>query len=247
MVKGSDDDAIYTNEKDEYCPSKDMTFVAVYEEPVTLEVPFTTTVKQGGNVAPGKTVFTLELVDFQGKNLSSKDVIVTAAVTTNGVGSYDGTMTIKGTSEGIARMFTGPVFVKQADIDDPNWTVDGKVWGLVYKEAVALSTDDEIIPSPMAIFPATLITSENGSYYEIPDGAYEVKELTFTNTYTKSVAEPSGNEGTTNGDSKNDADTNPKTGDDSNLTLWLTLLALSAAGAGGTCVYSRRRRSSRAK
>ncbi|MDO4486450.1 MAG: hypothetical protein Q4C46_07685 [Bacillota bacterium] len=46
---------------------------------------------------------------------------------------------------------------------------------------------------------------------------------------------------------KPDSNDNIQTGDDSNLTLWLTLLALSAAGAGGTCVYSRRRRSSRAK
>ena len=39
----------------------------------------------------------------------------------------------------------------------------------------------------------------------------------------------------------------PQTGDNSNLTLWFALLAVSAAGVIGTGVYSKRRRSSRAK
>ena len=37
---------------------------------------------------------------------------------------------------------------------------------------------------------------------------------------------------------------NPNTGDNSHLTLWFALLAVSAAGVIGTGVHSKRRRSS---
>ena len=61
----------------------------------------------------------------------------------------------------------------------------------------------------------------------------------FTNTYTKSTTEPADSEPNT------DATTSPQTGDNSNLALWLALLAVSAAGVIGTGVYSKRRRSAK--
>ena len=57
--------------------------------------------------------------------------------------------------------------------------------------------------------------------------------MTFTNTYTKTTTKPD--------------DNNKDTGDSSNPALWFALLAVSAAGAAGTVVYGKRRRSSRAK
>ena len=40
---------------------------------------------------------------------------------------------------------------------------------------------------------------------------------------------------------------NPETGDNSNLFLWIALLFVGSLGVIGTCVYSKRRRSSQAK
>ena len=84
----------------------------------------------------------------------------------------------------------------------------------------------------MLILPAISEETDDGVYYDIDWDAIDWEEpqsedMRFTNTYTKSTTEP----GT------------PDTGDNGNLTLWLALLAVSAAGVIGTGVYSKRRRS----
>lgn len=223
-----------------YTINANVTLYPVWDE--IIEIPFTTTVKQGGNVAPGKTVFNLQLVDYQGTNLSSEDVKVTASITTNGAGSYEGTMTITGPSEDLPAMLrlSDGVFVKQVNAGEDGWTYDDTVWGLrYYNKEIALAYDDEILsPSSVLIFPATLVTSDNGSYYEIPDDVYAVPQMSFINTYTKSIAK------TTDSNSKNGTTTNVQTGDNSNFALWFVLFAVSAAGVIATGVYSRRRRSS---
>ena len=222
---------------DKYKTDENVTLYPVWDE--IIEVPFTTTVKQGGNVAPGKTVFNLQLVDYQGENLSSEDVKVTASITTDGAGSYEGIMTITGPSEYLPTMLSDGVFVKQVNEGEDGWTYDDRVWGLRYEGAIAFAYDDEIVPtSSMLIFPAIFEESENGSYYKIPDDAYAVPQMSFTNTYTKSVAK------TTDSNSKNDTTTNMQTGDNSNLALWFVLLAVSVVAVIFTGVYSRRRRSS---
>ena len=231
---------------DSYTIDAELTLYPVWDE--IIEVPFTTTVKQGGNVAPGKTVFNLQLVDDQGENLSSEDVKVTASITTNGAGSYEGIMTITGPSEDLPAMLSDGVFVKQVNAGEDGWIYDDKVWGLRYKGEIDLAYDDEILPpSSMLIFPAILVPSENGSYYEIPDDVYAVEQMSFTNTYTKSTTEPTEPTKPMSSTPTTNATTSVQTGDNSNLMLWLVLLAVSAASVIGTGVYSRRRRSSRTK
>ena len=231
---------------DSYTIDAELTLYPVWDE--IIEVPFTTTVKQGGNVAPGKTVFNLQLVGDQGENLSSEDVKVTASITTNGAGSYEGIMTITGPSEDLPAMLSDGVFVKQVNAGEDGWIYDDKVWGLRYKGEIDLAYDDEILPpSSMLIFPAILVPSENGSYYEIPDDVYAVEQMSFTNTYTKSTTEPTEPTKPMSSTPTTNATTSVQTGDNSNLMLWLVLLAVSAAGVIGTGVYSRRRRSSRTK
>ena len=62
----------------------------------TVAIPFTKTVKLGGNTAPGRTDFTLEIFDIgNGTEANYKDVTYTAAVTTPGAGSYNGELVIK--------------------------------------------------------------------------------------------------------------------------------------------------------
>ena len=82
--------------------SGDATSPAVFtntytENLATVEIPFTKTVKLGGNTAPGKTEFKLEIFDIRNDNENEyKDVTCTAAVTTNGAGSYGGKLVISG-------------------------------------------------------------------------------------------------------------------------------------------------------
>lgn len=219
------------------------------EEKITLTVPFTTTVEVSGNASPGETTFNLEVVNSQGNELQPNDynVEITASVETDGAGDYNGNLTFTGTASAILRMFDkerdeyGYIYVKQAGVNDSNWDVDEAAWGLFHRSIVDLS-DEEVEPSPIYIFPAV----KDGTSYSVEYGENGVDKMTFVNKYARSAVDPSDSEGTTNGDSDNDskADTedSAKTGDDTNLALWLALMLLAGAGITGTTIYTRRKR-----
>ena len=167
---------------------KEAVFVVIFDplEPqYTLTVPFTTTVKLGGSAAPGETTFDLAVVSANGYEESYKDVTVSASVTTNGAGSYEGTMTFKGTFQQLQNMLGAGVFVQQVNAGAPNWTYDDTVWSLKLRP-IELATDDTAPEYILLICPATLMTSDNGSYYVI-DEENPVDEMQFTNTYTYSA------------------------------------------------------------
>ena len=226
-----------------YTTDADVTMRAVWDEIITLSVPFTTTVKLGGNTAPGETVFTLEIVAANTDAESYADVTVSASVTTNGEGSYTGTMTLTGPFGQLRNMLCEGAFVKQVNAGAANWTYDDTVWGLLLEEVAALASTDDAAPEyTVLILPATCEETENGVYYDLDWDADPLDHMSFTNTYTKSTTEP------TEPSKPTEPTTNiPSTGDNSNPALWLALLAVSAAGVIGTGVHSKRRRSPQAE
>ncbi|MGE9874931.1 InlB B-repeat-containing protein [Hornefia butyriciproducens] len=220
------------------------------EEKITLTVPFTTTVELGGNASPGETTFNLQVLDSSGEKLSSGDVIIEiTSVKTNGARSYEGEITFTGTEADIFNMFNeyGSVFVKQEDAAYPNWKIDDTVWCLFYRSVAELSEGEEEAP-PILIVPASLVPSDDGTgfHYAMDTEAKPEQLMIFTNTYTKSEDSPAEPDGTTNGeadkDSKADTEDSAKTGDDTNLALWLALMLLAGAGITGTTIYTRRKR-----
>ena len=210
------------------------------EPQYTLAVPFTTTVKLGGNAVPGETVFDLAVVDANAGEETYADVTVSGSVTTNGAGDYEGVMTFTGPSQQLWNMLCEGAFVKQVDGGEEGWTYDDTVWGLCLSQIATYSTADSA-DYIVLILPATCEKTENGMYYDLEWEADPVEQMSFTNTYTKSITEA------TESNPNTGATTTPQTGDNSNLTLWFVLLAVSAAGVIGTGVYSKRRRSARAK
>ena len=207
----------------------------------TLKVPFTITVKQGSSAAPRKTVFELEIVNSQGDKLVFNGVEVTAAVTTNGKGTYKGTMTFTGSLEDLDDMLGEGAFVRQVDAGKANWTYDDTVWWLrLFDGAANASTDDAAPGYTVLIYPTLYEETGDGGKVYRPDWSNDpLKQMTFTNTYTKSTYRPSENGSNTG------TVTSPQTGDNSSLAVWFALLAVSAAGVMGAGVYSKRRRSSR--
>ena len=170
--------------------------------------------------------------------------MVSGSVTTNGAGDYDGTLTFTGPEQQLWYMLSEGAFVQQVNGGEENWTYDDTVYGLLLTQGAADATDDAASPYTVLILPAISVDTDEGVYYDIDWDAIDWEEpqsedMHFTNTYTKSTTEPADSEPDT------DATTSPQTGDNSNLALWLALLAVSAAGVIGTGVYSKRRRSSR--
>ena len=67
------------------------------EKSVTYSFPFTKVVKKGGDIAPGKQEFELEIFNVGvGQIEDYTDVTVTATVATNGEKEYEGLLTIQG-------------------------------------------------------------------------------------------------------------------------------------------------------
>ncbi len=221
------------------------------EEILTYEVPFTTTVELGGSVAPGKTTFNLVLLTPNGDKLAPGDVEITASVTTNGEGSYSGTMSFTGTHDQIKAVFSffvgdinNPygVFVQQANEGMTNWTYDEKVWCLFLAN---VDHDSEYV----VIFPASCEESDNGKRYYVKWAEPVKDQMTFKNIYTEnagSAAEGDNNansveEGKTANPEKvsQDGDAIPQTGDNNFVLVFALVIAAAAslicAGFGLRC------------
>lgn len=183
---------------------------------VTVELPFTVTVKQGGNVAPGKQAFELELFNIGNSNESDyADVKITATVETDGKGDYTAKLVISGSEEQVNALISEGFYVREKNTKAEGWTYSDAVWHVVFEDSIP------------TVYPTTMETTDNGVNYE--DGeAVENNTMTFVNTYT------------VNETPKPTPDT-PKTGDGSMMGLSIALVIVSGAALMGTALYSRRK------
>ena len=159
----------------------EMTFTNIYTENLaTVEVPFTKTVKLGGNRAPGKTDFTIAVCDVNAHDLSYyPDVTYTATVTTTGAGNYDGKLIISGPAEQIREFVCEGFFVREVKGSLSGWKYSDAVWH-VMPEYLHESG------SPMQIYPTKLEKTPNGEFYV--DGETPVDKMTFENIYTRNTS-----------------------------------------------------------
>lgn len=167
------------------------------------ELPFTKTVKLGGNTAPGRETFELEIFNVGNGSMEehAKD-LYTAAVTTNGAGVYESALVISGPARDVSDLICEGFYVREKRSDAANWSYSDEVW-FVTREEVSSGPGDGIIidgplppsnvPSPdggsdpgytLVIYPTTAESGDNGIYYT-PKGD-SVEKMTFTNTYTRS-------------------------------------------------------------
>lgn len=150
----------------------EMTFENIYTENLTtVEIPFTKTVKLGGNTGPGTTDFTIAVCHVNAHGLSYyPDVKYTATVTTTGAGNYEGKLIISGPESKVNAFFSEGFYVREVKGDLSGWTYSDAVW-YVSREG--------------KIFPAMTEKGENGEvYFREVDGANTESKMTFENTYT---------------------------------------------------------------
>lgn len=138
----------------------------------TVEIHFTKTVKLGGNTAPGKTDFTLEIFDIgNGAKDKYKDVTYTAAVTTPGAGNHEGKLIISGPADQIREFVCEGFYVREEKGSLSGWKYSDAVWHV--------SSEGEI-------FPTKLEKTPNGEFYV--DGRTPVGKMTFENIYTRNTS-----------------------------------------------------------
>lgn len=197
-----------------------MSFTNTYTESITeIEVPFTKTVKLGGDVAPGAQNFELEILNFEDEDGKSyyPGVSYTATVSTNGAGDYEGKLVITGPESVVNDVLLAEGFcVREKNTGADKWTYDDVVWFVKFEDGA----------NGPSFYPATLTENGYGCDYEADAAA----KMTFENTYTENKPAPTATP----------KPTSPKTGDESAPLLWLVLV-LGGTAAAGIVIASRKK------
>ena len=136
------------------------------------EFPFTKTVKLGGNTAPGRQSFELEIFDARG--VDSADGLYTATVETRGADSYEGSLIISGPAEEVENLVNEDFYVREKNTGEANWTYSKAVWHV--------RPDQGNDGLTFQIYSTTPMQSVNGIYYV--DADTPADRMTFENTYT---------------------------------------------------------------
>lgn len=186
------------------------------------ELLFTKTVKLGGNAAPGRERFELEIFNVGNSNLTNYGNLYTAAVTTNGAGDYEGTLVISGPANQVRDLVCEGFYVREKNAGAANWTYDDAVWHikpdrtdtegvyivdvdppLVNNLPADTQPETDANEHRLVIHATKRMESENGIYYM--DSEIPADKMTFTNTYTRSTSGGGGSTGAAITANKTDA------------------------------------------
>lgn len=144
----------------------------------SYELPFTKTVKLGGNTAPGRENFELEIFNVGVSSMEEHAKnLYTAAVTTNGAGVYESALVISGPAEQVRELVCEGFYVREKNAGTANWTYDDAVWHV--------KPNDSQTPG-LTIYATTRMESDNDVDYV--DYEISANKMTFTNTYTRSTS-----------------------------------------------------------
>ena len=193
---------IHVPGNDVYYTKAEFTNTYTYSE-TRYELPFTKTVKLGGSDDPGRETFELEIFDVGvGSMEEHAKELYTAAVTTNGVGDYDGRLVISGPADQVRELVCEGFYVREKNAGGANWTYDDAVWHILPKRtdtegSYIVDVDAPLVNNlPADTQPETdandrLVIhttkreeSDNGVDYV--DYGTPANKMTFTNTYTRS-------------------------------------------------------------
>ena len=224
------------------------------EKSVTYSFPFTKVVKKGGDIAPGKQEFELEIFNVGvGQIEDYTDVTVTATVATNGEKEYEGLLTIQGPKSQVRDITCEGFCVREKNTGVANWTYSDAVYQIFCHEYTIATDAQSATQSSCEIFPVKLVETDNGAFYEKTQDT-PVASMTFENVYTEKVAPAEGDKPTTDGKpagtvkpagkKKTTASKIPSTGDNNALAMGCAAL-LTAAGVLTVALSAKRLRSGR--
>lgn len=221
------------------------------EKSATYSFPFTKVVKKDGDVAPGTQEFELEIFNVGvGQIEDYTDVTITATVTTNGAGEYEGLLTIQGPKSQIRDITCEGFCVREKNTGVANWTYSDAVYYIFCYEYEIATDGQSATQSSYDIFPVQLVETDNGAFYEKTQDM-PVASMTFENVYTEKAA-PAATDKPATGDkpaastkpaanNKPAAGNIPQTGDSNALAIEFAVL-LMAAGALTVAIAARKMR-----
>lgn len=217
------------------------------EKSVTYSFPFTKVVKKGGDIAPGKQEFELEIFNVGvGQIEDYADVTVTASVATNGAGEYEGFLTIKGPKSQVRDITCEGFCVREKNTGVANWTYSDAVYQIFCHEYTIATDAQSATQSSYEIFPVKLVETDNGAFYEKTQDT-PVACMTFENVYTEKAVPAEGDKPDTDkkpaattkpaGKKKTTAGKIPNTGDSSAPAMeCAALLAIAGVLAVGLSI-----------
>lgn len=221
------------------------------EKSATYSFPFTKVVKKGGDIAPKPQEFELEIFNVGvGQIEDYTDVTLTATVTTNGAGEYEGFLTIQGPKSQIRDITCEGFCVREKNAGVANWTYSDAVYQIFCYEYEIATDGQSTTQSSYDIFPVKLVETDNGAFYEKTQDT-PVASMTFENVYTEKAAPAANDKPAT--DNKPAASTKPaannkpaagnipQTGDSNALTIEFAVL-LMAAGALTVAIAAKKMR-----
>lgn len=150
-------------------------------EPIMLvyEIPFAKEVKLGGNTAPGKEVFELEIFNIGNGNAEAyKDVTVMAEVETNGAKKYMGKIVFSGPKYQFRELVSEGFYVREKNGGKSGWKYSDQVYQIQMERSENGSDFENYI-----IHPVKVMVVQNEIVYEIMNEP--VKEMNFVNIYTE--------------------------------------------------------------
>ncbi len=143
-----------------------------------LEFLFVKEVKLGGNTAPGKQTFELEIFGIGHGNAEEyKNVTVTAKVETNGAKEYVETFAITGPKKQVREFVSEGLRIREKNDGKANWKYSDAMYEIMPQR------DDSGDILLYVIQPIKLVMTPNGANYE-PTGK-PVDKMTFVNIYTE--------------------------------------------------------------
>ena len=221
------------------------------EKSATYSFPFTKVVKKGGDIAPGTQEFELEIFNVGvGQIEDYTDVTVTANVTTNGAGEYEGLLTIQGPKSQIRDITCEGFCVREKNTGVANWTYSDAVYQIFCYEYEIATDGQSATQSSYDIFPVQLVETDNGAFYEKTQDT-PVASMTFENVYTEKAAPAANDKPATNNkpaastkpaaNNKPAAGNIPQTSDSSAMAIEFAVL-LMAAGALTVAIAAKKMR-----
>lgn len=218
------------------------------EKTATYSLPFTKMVKKGGDIAPGKQEFELEIFDVGvGQIEDYNDVTITATVATNGEGSYEGSLTIQGPKKQVDNITCKGFCVREKNTGIANWTYSDAVYQIFRNNG---ATDNQGTAQPsFEVFPVELVATDNGEFYEKTQDT-PVDVMMFENVYTEKTApgeDAKPTEGSDpNASNKSAADNKtaaatPHTGDANMLIVAIAALLIAASALLASTLATKKR------